>query len=230
MIKAATAAPQPQISAQAVIDFLQSNPDFLSERAELLSELVLTHESGAAVSLIERQVMLLRERSVQLRRQLNALLAAARSNDVLFAKVRSLTLALLDVSAWHELNEVLATHLLADFDADFVCCHLLGSRPNLDHLLGHEDALPTAALLRNAQPTCSALRAEELKDIFPAQDHEGAGSAVLAPLPLRAGEGCLAVGSRDPGHFTADLDTLFVSHIGDVLARIIDRLASQAAR
>ena len=28
----------------------------------------------------------------------------------------------------------------------------------------------------------------------------------------------------EPGHFTADMDTLFVTYIGDVLARIIDRL------
>ncbi len=230
MTKAASEATQLHLSPQEVVGFLKSNPDFFSERTELLTELVLPHESGTAASLIERQVAVLRKRSVQLRRQLNELLAAARSNDVLFAKVRTLTLALLDVSAWHELNEVLATHLLADFDADFVCCHLAGARPNLDHLLGHANALPTAALLRNAQPACSALRAEELKRIFPMQDHEEAGSAVLVPLPLRSGEGCLAVGSRDPGRFTADMDTLFVGYIGDVLARIIDRLELQAVR
>ena len=214
----------PQISVQEVIGFLKSNPAFFSQRAGLLTELALTHESGAAESLIERQVAVLRERSIELRRQLNDLLQAARTNDALFAKVRSLTLALLDVSAWHELNEVLATHLLVDFDADFVCCHLQRPRLSLDHLLGHEGPLPTAAFAHDAQPKCCALRAGELKQIFPVQDHKGNGSAVLLPLAMASAEGCLAVGSRDAGRFTPDMDTLFIGHIGDVLARIIHRL------
>ncbi len=215
-----------EVVEQQVIDYLRRYPDFFQTHPALLSELALPHRSGGAVSLIERQVQVLRERNIRALRQLNDLVETARANDGLFTKTRSLTLALLDVSSWHELNEVLATHLLVDFDADFVCCHLLRDHLRLDHLRGHADALPTAGLVHNSQPLCSTLRVHELKAVFPVQDHDANGSAVLLPLALKAGDGCLAVGSRRPDHFSSDMDTLFIGYIGDVLARIIDHLVS----
>lgn len=217
------------ISEKQAIAFLKNHPDLFKAHPGLLADLALTHDSGGAVSLIERQVQVLRERNILLRRQLNDLLQAARANDELFAKVRTLTLALLDVSGWHELNEVLATHLLVDFEADFVCCHLLRAPLQLDHLLGHPKALPTAAFMCNGRPRCMALRSQELRQVFPMREHDQDGSAVLLPLTLRSCEGCLAIGSRNPQHFLPDMDTLFLGYISDVIARIIDHLSEAAA-
>lgn len=219
------AKPKPkEVSEQQALAYLKSHPEVVKEHVGLLSELALSHESGGAVSLIERQVRVLRERNILLRRQLSDLLGNARANDDLFAKVRALTLALLEVSGWHELNEVLATHLLVDFDADFACCHLLREHLRLDHVMGHEESLPTAAFTRGPRPLCLPLRRAELRRIFPAGQHEQDGSAVLLPLTLASGDGCLAVGSRDPQRFAAEMDTLFIAYVSDVLARIIDRL------
>lgn len=219
------AKPKPkEVSEQQALAYLKSHPEVVKEHVGLLSELALSHESGGAVSLIERQVRVLRERNILLRRQLSDLLGNARANDDLFAKVRALTLALLEVSGWHELNEVLATHLLVDFDADFACCHLLREHLRLDHVMGHEESLPTAAFARGPRPLCLPLRRAELRRIFPAGQHEQDGSAVLLPLTLSSGEGCLAVGSRDPQRFAAEMDTLFIAYVSDVLSRIIDRL------
>ncbi len=217
---------QADVSEEQVVAFLKNNPDIFKGHPGLLAELALTHDSSGAISLIERQVQVLRERNILLRRQLNDLLRAARSNDELFANVRTLTLALLDVSAWPELNEVLATHLVVDFDADFVCCHLLREQLHLDHVLGHPEALPTAVFIRNGQPRCLAMRSGELQQVFPMQEHEQDGSAVLLPLALRSCDGCLAIGSRDPQHFLPDMDTLFLGYISDVISRIIDQLSA----
>ena len=209
---------------QQVIDHLRAHPDFFQSYPNLLSELDLQHDSGTAVSLIERQVAVLRERNIQMRRRMNDLLKAARDNDELFSKTRSLTLALLDVTCWHDLNEVLATNMLVDFDADFVCCHVQHEHLIFDHIQGHREDMPHEAFVNGTIPVCSTLRAEELKALFPIQDHTSEGSAVLLPLSMRDTYGCLAVGSREPQHFSADMDTLFVTYIGDVLGRIIDGL------
>ncbi|MDA1075403.1 MAG: DUF484 family protein [Proteobacteria bacterium] len=210
---------------QQVIDYLRSHPDFFKSHKSLLSELNLNHDSGNAVSLIERQVAVLRERNIQTRRRMNDLLHAARLNDDLFSKTRSLTLALLDVEEWHDLNEVLATNMLVDFDADFVCCHVHYSGLVLDHLMSHAGEMPHERFVTGSVPVCTTLRADELARLFPVQSHEGSGSAVLLPLRFTETEGCLAVGSRDPQHFTSDMDTLFVNYIADVLSRVIDRLS-----
>jgi len=165
-----------------VITYLRGDPDFFQRHAALLSELNLPHDSGRAISLIERQVAILRERNMQMRRRMNELLQAAKENDELFAKTRTLTLELLNVHNWHELNEVLATYMLADFQADFVCCHLMNLPVHLDHLESHEAEPPYDRFVRSNAPVCTVLRADELAGLFPIQDHEQDGSAVLAPI------------------------------------------------
>ena len=209
-----------------VVAYLRADPDFFQRHAGLLGELNLPHDSGQAVSLIERQVAILRERNMQMRRRMNELLQAAKDNDDLFAKTRTLTLELLNVHNWHELNEVLATYMLADFQADFVCCHLMHLPVHLDHLSSHEADPPYDRFVRSNVPVCTMLRADELADLFPFQMHENEGSAVLAPIFWEGGEGCLAIGSRQTNGFTSDMDTLFVTYIGEVLGRVVQRLAS----
>ena len=212
------------IDDQQVIEYLRANPEFFQTHSDELSDLRVGHDSGPAVSLIERQVEVLRERIFRMRRRMNQLLHTARTNDELFAKVRSLTLALLDVSAWQDLNEVLATNMLVEFDADYVCCHVPGDPVNFDHIRSYSGAPPFGPFVNGPMPVCATLRAAELRTLFPVQNPDGDGSAVLLPLTPRRGGGCLAVGSRETHRFTRDLDTFFVSHIGDMLSRIINNL------
>jgi uncharacterized protein YigA (DUF484 family) len=213
-----------RITDETLVDRLRADPDFFQRHPNLLSELNLPHDTGQAISLIERQVAILRERTMQMRRRMNELLQAAKDNDELFAKTRTLTLELLHVHSWHELNEVLATYVLADFQADFVCCHLEQVPVSLDHLHSHEGDAPYRRFVRSNVPVCATLRAEELAELFPIQSHESDGSAVLAPLGWEHGDGCLAIGSREVDRFTSDMDTLFVTYIGEVLSRVIQRL------
>jgi len=215
-----------KLTDEEVISYLRLDPDFFQRHASLLSELNLPHESGAAVSLIERQVAILRERNMTMRRRMSELIDAAKQNEVLFEKTRSLTLELLHVESWQALNETLATYVLVDFQADFVCCHLPAYGVKLDHLRSHTDELPHLRYLSSDRPVCMSLRADELATLFPFQQHEGDGSAVLVPLQLPDAAGCLAIGSRDPSYFRSDMDTLFVTYIAEVLTRVVQRLKS----
>ena len=169
---------------QFVIDYLREHPDFFSHHTKLLTELNLPHASGKAISLVEHQVAIMRERNVEMRRKMNALLDAARVNDGIFSKTRSLTLALVEANSIHELNEVLATHVLVDFDADFVCCHLQQSGISLDHIQKHQEPFEFSSLLDRNTPVCTTLREQELAQIFPQSSHGDTGSAALLPLLL----------------------------------------------
>ncbi|MCZ6617221.1 MAG: DUF484 family protein [Gammaproteobacteria bacterium] len=213
------------LTDQDVMAYLRGDPEFFRRYPGLLSELNLPHESGTAVSLIERQVAILRERNMNMRRRMNELVKVAKDNDELFGKTRTLTLELLHVRAWHDLNEVLATYLLADFQADFVCCHLLNQPVSMDHLVNHDGELPHESHVVGNRPVCTTLRPVELNELFPIQNHQKTGSAVLAPLAFDASRGCLAIGSRDPDHFTSQMDTLFVTYISEVLSGVVQRLA-----
>ena len=214
-------------SDQSVLDFLRQSPDFL-RHPSALSELSLPHESGEAVSLIERQIDILRERNVTMRKRMNELLQAARVNDEIFAKTRSLNLALLEVNSWPELNEVLATHVLVDFEADFVCAHLCGAdlALALDHIQHHMQQMPLEHLHSKTSALCISLRREELTQMFPLSDHNDSGSAAILNLALINGTGALCIGSRDTGRFAKDMDTLFVTYIADIVAKVMNRLAT----
>ena len=58
---------------EAVARFLEDNPEFFENHPDSLAKLRLAHDvSGKAVSLIERQVHVLREQGLNLQRQLRA--------------------------------------------------------------------------------------------------------------------------------------------------------------
>ena len=60
------------------------------------NRLVLPHNSGNAVSLVERQVGVLRDRNKEMRARLDNMLQTAHDNDLLFEKTKRLVLNLLE--------------------------------------------------------------------------------------------------------------------------------------
>ena len=65
-------------SADQVAAYLRDNPDYFQHRPELLELLRLPDSKGEAVSLLERQASILRDRNNELRDRLNGLLDVAR--------------------------------------------------------------------------------------------------------------------------------------------------------
>ena len=55
-----------EVSEQAVREFLEANPDFFERNAALLRQLELPHGAGGSVSLVERQVAMLRQKDLKL--------------------------------------------------------------------------------------------------------------------------------------------------------------------
>lgn len=220
------------LDADIVSRYLREHPDFLERHPHLISELSLPHEAGSAVSLVERQVSLLRERNIDLRRRMNQLLEAAESNDALFDRTRTLTLALLDAATFADVDRVLAERLQRDFDADHARCHFTcaaATLPDAAHLrcLAAGEAPPLAHLVQANGAACGMLRRDEMASLF-GTAADRAGSAVLIALEHAGLRGLLAVGSRRPDGFTPDMDTLFVRHIGEVLARTLARIVARS--
>ena len=95
-----------KLSPDDVASYLKTNPDFFIEQEDLLADLSLPHESGNAISLLERQVTILRDRGIDARQKLNNLLENARNNDQLFDTTRNLVLALLRAKDITEIADV----------------------------------------------------------------------------------------------------------------------------
>jgi uncharacterized protein YigA (DUF484 family) len=211
-----------------VAEYLSNNKNFFSQNPELLHFLELPHESGTATSLVERQVAILRERNIDTRKRLTALLEAAATNDRLFQKTRKLSLALMDASTPAELDDVLAENLIADFEADHAVVYLLGSHiPEQPHILNlsTEDSAPIAGLFSHTGPSCGTYRSAEYAQLFNDHSFRAPGSAALVPMQCQDLNAALAIGSADPNRFSREMGTIFLEFIGEVLNRTLLRFA-----
>jgi len=211
-----------------VADHLRAHPDFFERHPEVLEQLQLPHQSGAAISLIERQVSVLRERNLDMRQRLNALLTTARDNDKLFEKTKRLVLALLEAHQLSEVVDALYHSLAADFDVPFYNLVLLGEATALPasgaRVVGLDAAQQSiGALLRGNRAICGILRREELQFLF-GDDAARIGSVAAVPLYRGRVFGVLAIGHGDPNHYRSSMGTLFLSYIAEVLNRVCPRL------
>src|SRR4029450_1438701 len=105
-----------------VMRYLRENPDFFGRHPMLLTDLSLPHDSGEAISLVERQVAILRERNIDMRKRLAHLVGAANTNDTLFEKNRRFPLAILHADGLDAVDTVFANPLIDDFAADHARC------------------------------------------------------------------------------------------------------------
>ena len=88
--------PQPDAEEEAVARYLQHNPEFFERHPALLARLRLPHpRSGSTISLIERQVEVMRERHAALEAKLAEFVRVARDNDVLAERFHRFTRRLL---------------------------------------------------------------------------------------------------------------------------------------
>ena len=104
---------------------------FFARQDDLLAEISLPHDSGNAISLLERQVNILRERGTEARQKLNNLLENARNNDQLFDTTQNLVLALLRAADATEIAEIAQDQLSNHANVD-ACELIVAEQEGLD--------------------------------------------------------------------------------------------------
>lgn len=203
-------------------DYLVEHPDYFQRHQDLLSLLQIPHASGAAVSLVERQVSVLRERNVDLRHRLRDLGATARENDHLFTATRALVLALVVCEDFAALEAALLQVLRTHFDSEYAALLLFDDAVGARRSSDSEVRGRFGSILGNRGAGCGALRAEEFAFLFGGA--RVAGSAALALID-DAGRhrGLLAVGSSDASRYDSDMGTLFLEFAAELIALLLQR-------
>lgn len=215
----------------SIREYLIDHPDFLQRHADLLGVLQVPHASGDAISLVERQVSVLRERNVDLRHRLRDLDGTARANDERFAGTRALVLALLDADSPAALERSLLAVLHERFDTEYAALLLFGDdapTPPLRRVAESDVHARFAPLLRNRGSGCGALRADDFAFLF--RDARLVGSAAIA-LVTHGGRslGLFAVGSSDARRYDGDTGTAFLEFTAEVIGRRLLRFDGGAA-
>lgn len=211
------------LDAASVEAYLLEHSDFFVEHEELLTSLRLPHQRGDTVSLVERQMKLLRERNIEMRHRLSQLMDVARDNDRLFEKTRRLILALMDAGSLEEVVMSVEDSLRQDFQVPFVSLILFSETATAvgrSVTLGEAQAA-VGGLLGEGKSLAGTLRDHELDFLFGEEQRKQVGSTAL--VPLANGQGLLAIASRDPQHYKSSVGTLFLSYIGEVLSRVLPR-------
>ena len=198
-------------------------------RDELLLDLTLPHKRGDSISLVERQVALLRERALDYRHQLGRLSENARDNEQLFEKIRALMLSLLESRDLEHLIETLNDSLSHEFGIEFQSLILFSGKPmSLPVRIEHTDVaiMVLGSLITSGKVVCGQITPSEMDFLF--QEHsEKINSVAIVPLTYTLIDppqlGILALGSSDKNHFKASMGTVFVHYLGDVLSRLLAR-------
>jgi uncharacterized protein YigA (DUF484 family) len=218
------------VDEQAITQYLQQHPDLFERHPQLLTRLRLQHpRSGATVSLIERQVDVLRERHAALEQQLAEFLRVARANDALAEKIHGFTRALLRTSTRAEALTLIESSLREDFDAHHAVLVLPGAAGTelanrFVRAVAADDAVfgSFESLFASGRPRCGQVRDSQLEFLF-GSDAPAIGSVALIPLSMLTPPGLLALGSLERERFHPGMSTEFLSRMAELIAASLTR-------
>ena len=217
---------------QAVAQFLQHHTDFFERHPQLLARMRLQHPRNAStVSLIERQVEVLREKYEAQEQKLSEFVRVARANNVLAEKIHRFTRRLLRTSGRGQaINEIEAS-LREDFDT-FNTMLVLASNeepllPNVDRFVRSvsvEDPNYRSfeSLFTAARPRCGQIRDSQREFLF-GGEAINIGSVSLIPISGTPAPGLLALGSVDRDRFHPGMSIEFLSRMGELIADALAR-------
>lgn len=222
------------LNAHDVATYLAENPDFFARYPELLATLAVPHpQNGQAISLVERQSMILRHRIGALEAHAAELRRHGAENDAIVDKLIAWARALLTQTDPALLPDTAVEQMKLLFAVPHAALRLWDLAPAYRHLAA------AAAVSEDIRQLANSMRAP----------HTGANAgfeaaawlhtdptaiASLAMLPLRNGAhepafGLMVLGASDATRFTADMGTAFLARFADLASAALLRLRAAAS-
>lgn len=217
----------PLISARDIADFLRKNTGFFNDHPELLSELSIPHTNGSVVSLVERQVAVLREQNKQTSKQLHELIEIARQNEELARKMHQLGLTLIDATDPKDIFATLYDNLTRNFHADCVTVRLFGDPAFIDTYAGEEfvgkdvkEKSLFKTIIESKQAMCGRMKHQQQAFLF-GNEADEITSSVMVPLMGSNWSGIMAIGSFNPDRFQPGMGVELLANMSEVLSFIL---------
>lgn len=216
-------------SAEQVAQYLRDNPGFFEANAELLASITVPHpHGGRAVSLVERQVDLLRDKNKALEMRLAELLRIGQENDAIASKLQHWTRELLRTRDVQALPGRVVAGMAEDFSVPHVALRLWGVDAAHAALPAAVEVEPEVRTLADSvrQPYCGPNADFKAATWLPGG---GAQTRSIALLALRVGAapeafGLLVLGSPDPARFQTGMGTAFLERIAEIASAALSRL------
>lgn len=209
-----------------VRDYLSQNPDFFEQNPDVFEALNISHNSGKAISLVERQIGLMRDRNKDMAAQIDQMQTTAQDNALLMEKTNRLVLNLVQAKDLTQLIKALSVSLKSDFSTEFFSLTLINddiiAAKTAANFVSKDEAKSIINDILTAQKAVCGAREEELSLLFGNQAKD-IGSILALPLKNSVTFGVLALGHRDPSFYSQEIGTVFIDYIGDLLNELIPK-------
>ena len=209
-----------QLNEREVAAFLKQNPDFLRKFPDVVHELDIPHETGGAISLVEHQSKILRDKNNELHERLQQLVENARRNDRLFEQTRRLTLDLLDAQSIEEVEQALQESMNLVYGVDYACITLFVPAMNMQAVIEVEMQDQMVRHFGRKQAIVGQLSDDQMELFFHAKSKVGSMAACLLKNDL----GIMALGHKQDEYFKSNMDTLFLDYVAEIVSRRLDIL------
>lgn len=217
-----------KLTDEEIEGYLLTHPDFFERNTELLESLIIPHNTGGAVSLIERQVDVLRNKNDQLERKLIDLVQVARDNEGLSTRLHRLALGLMEADGIDDVIGTTKDLLRNEFPSTHVVIRLFAENgldePVSDLYIDEPGEAPSALmedLFDSNRPICGRFEEAQMTYVFGELGVE-VKSAVLIPLTDGRNLGILALGSHESDRFHHGMGTLFLGYLGELVSRAVN--------
>ncbi|MCZ6805028.1 MAG: DUF484 family protein [Proteobacteria bacterium] len=215
------------ITENTISEYLKDNPDFFNKHPAILAELKIPHDRGVAVSLVEKQVAVLREQNQQTRKRLHELIEIARQNEELAQRMHQLSLTLMDADDPKDIFNTLYENLKKNFHADRAIVRLFANPSFVDSFATDEfagrDTIEQSlfkSIIEKRMPLSGRMKRQQQVFLF-ADDGDDIASSVMVPLHGAGWGGILAIGSFDAERFQAGMGVELLANLGEILSFIL---------
>ena len=210
-----------------VAEYLEAVPDFFEKHPALVQRLRLADtRGGGTVSLIERQVELLRERNRKLEQRLVEFVENGRANDELAEKIHRLCVRLVHARSVLKVVDALEASLREDFDVQrsvlvlFRKDESLAAGDSAFVRVAERDSTPVRGfegLFTSGKPRCGQVRDSQREWLF-GDGAVAVASVALVPIGPGGSLGLMALGAGDVQRFNPTMSTDFLARIGELVA------------
>ena len=209
------------LSTEEVAEFLRQNPGFFENHVDVLMNLQIPHpHGGRAVSIGERQLVALREKSKLLEDKLRELIQFGEENDAVGGKVHRLCCRLIEAPSLDAALDTLYLDLLDHFAVPHVAVRLWNVAEENPET---KEFSPVASEMREfvekmQAPYCGG------HAVYESQAWFGEAAPHLKSFALVRLErdgltfGVVALASEDPQRFYPEMGTLYLARVGELMS------------
>lgn len=217
------------MDTQDIADYLSAHPEFFNQHSELLGSITLPHpHGGRAISLIERQMMALRDKNKALELKIVELVRFGQENDAIVDRLQRWTRGLLLMRNTRQLPDALTTSLAEVFAVPSIALRVWEATDDYAELAATAP-VPVELIKRAnqlAHPWVGAVgevHAAALALLGPSATQS------VALIPLRRGAaleafGLMVLGSPDARRFHGTMGTEVLARIGETSSAALSRL------